>query len=390
MKDMDNIIEKIKVNVPIGMILSRMGLIPNNTGKILSIYKDEKTPSMQIYFKTNSYYDYSSNKGGDVINLYEDYYKISKSEAIKELAEIGGLNQSISNNISRNRKEHIPIAKKNEIGFELLESEKELFDEKAGLLEYDSKLSRDKSEQIAYNFILKERERIQINIYDSLFNLCNEEAIGEQEYQYLTGIKRGLTERTLNQFRIFTINNYKETTEFLKDSYSKDELLISGLFTQNDYFVFSKHKIIIPFIENGIIKYLRGRYFYNGNANPTANYGKYIGLTNFSTNLTSKRFFNKDILKNIPPFSDLLITEGEFDCMVTNQNEINSIGISGVSSFPKDSINELEFYNIFLAFDSDEAGQKASIEIAKLFKKQIKIIKLMNYKDLTELMSYEK
>jgi len=382
-----DLITEIKNNITIQSVLNKMGITPNNAGKILSIYHKEKTPSMQIYFNTNSFYDFSTNQGGDIIKLYNDFYGVSTKEAIKELAEFGGIIQTFSNNIERTGINHFPLVEKNRTGFELLNSEKELFDEKAGIYEFDGKLSKDISEQKAYDFILAERKKIQINIYESLYNLCYDETIGEKEYNYLTGKNRGLTERTLKQFKIFTINNCKDTIDFLKDSFSKDELLISGLFTKKDYFIFTKHRIVIPFIENGIIQYLRGRYFYNGESSSKNGFGKYIGLSNFATNLISKRFFNIDLLKNISPHSDLIITEGEFDCMVANQNGVNAIGISGVSSFPKEQIKELDFYNIFLAFDSDSAGINAAIEISKLFKKSINIIKLKNYKDLTELMS---
>ena len=147
-------------------------------------------------------------------------------------------------------------------------------------------------------------------------------------------------------------------------------------------FVFTYHKLIIPYIEDHKITYLRGR-----SINAEIKFSKYIGLSNFSGNLSPKRFYNIDVLKRINNSDRLIVCEGEFDSIIMDQEGYYSIGIPGVTNIPKDQIKLLEDYDVYVAFDNDEAGIKAMQRIAKLFNKPIKAIKLKHYKDLTEYIN---
>src|SRR3990167_3925783 len=58
---------------------------------ILSIYKEEKTPSLKIYGKGESYYCFATNQGGDVIDFYEALYNVDVTTAVKELKALAGI-----------------------------------------------------------------------------------------------------------------------------------------------------------------------------------------------------------------------------------------------------------------------------------------------------------
>ncbi len=64
---------------------------PTHNNFIYSIYKEEKNRSLKLYEKTNSFYCYSSGRGGDVINFYADFKKIENAEAINLLRDELGL-----------------------------------------------------------------------------------------------------------------------------------------------------------------------------------------------------------------------------------------------------------------------------------------------------------
>ena len=54
--------------------------------KIKSIYREEDTSSLHIYDRTNSYYDFSTGQGGDVITFYKIVNGLnSEGEAIQEM-----------------------------------------------------------------------------------------------------------------------------------------------------------------------------------------------------------------------------------------------------------------------------------------------------------------
>lgn len=78
------------------MVARDLGITPNRNGKALSPFNNEKTPSFQLYPDTNSFYCYSTNQGGTVIDLVMNYYKISPLEAVKLLNDRYNLHIDIS------------------------------------------------------------------------------------------------------------------------------------------------------------------------------------------------------------------------------------------------------------------------------------------------------
>ncbi|MEM5777889.1 MAG: CHC2 zinc finger domain-containing protein [Candidatus Aenigmatarchaeota archaeon] len=375
--------EEIKNQLNILELVNMLGLKVTKSGFIHSIYKAEKNPSLKLYPQTNSFYCFSTNQGGDVIKFYMDYFNISYSQAIQELSKLVNPGKTEKSPLTIHRKNNTIISSANIENLTLLESEKEYFEERAAIIEYEGGLPKKEAETLAYTLIRQKRIDIQKNIYEQLYYFCNSN-INPYALEYLTSKKRGLRLSTIKYFRIFSINDVKETIEFLKDNFSNDELIISGLFTQNNFFIFTYHTIIIPYIENDKINYLRGRYFYNNSYEPNK-HGKYISLHNFAQNLTSKRFYNIDLLEKINLYQDIVITEGEFDCMIFNQSGINSIGIPGVSNFPVNLLHKLELFNVYLCYDNDSAGQLAVNTIAAHFNMPIKVIKIKNFKDITEV-----
>jgi DNA primase len=378
---MQTIIEKIKLQLTILELLNYLGIQTNSSGFILSIYKQETKPSLKIYPDTNSYFDFSANTGGDLIKFYKDYFKLDTNQAITKLASVCGIDKT-SNKQLKPAKPALQTKANSCLNLQILESEKYFYHERAGIYEYEAKINRNESERLAYFDLMRERVKIQKNVYAALENYCG---IDFEFLKYLTGEKRNLNIETIKKSRLFSIKDTHNTISYLKASFNKDDLIISGLF-KNDYFIFTNHRLIIPYIEAGEIVYLRGRYFdMNNNTVPPERIGKYIGPYNFATNLTAKRFYNIDALKN--KFDKrLIIAEGEFDCLISEQSGAKAIGIPGVSNFPKDKINLLNDKDIYLAFDNDEPGRKAIREIAPLFNRPVKLIKPKYHKDLSEAL----
>lgn len=58
----------------------------------LSPLKDEKTPSFSVRRETNTFYDFSSGVGGNVLTFIKHYFKCGSREAIKILSEYAGAN----------------------------------------------------------------------------------------------------------------------------------------------------------------------------------------------------------------------------------------------------------------------------------------------------------
>jgi DNA primase len=381
-----DLISEIKSQLSIKELIQKLGLEMNSNGFVHSIYKQERTPSMKIYEGTNSFFCFASNQGGDILKLYVDYYRIDLKQAIKELAELLNKPEREFKRPSRAKmyQSSPPLEK-----FALIESEKEFFEERVAIIEYEGGFDRKTAEALAVNEIIEDRKRIRASIYEGLFRFNIGSGIDIEALDYLTGKDRNIDLETLERHRIFSINSVSKSIDFLHSNFSKDELNLSGLFSRKEYFIFSFHRIIIPYLEAGRITYLRGRYFDSeGNSIPQHNFSKYIGLTNYFAGLSSKRLYNIDMLRTLPAGSDLVICEGEFDSLIINsKTNLPAIAIPGTTNFPKDKVQLLSNYNLFLAFDSDQAGELAVQNIAALFDKPIKQIKLKNYKDISELFT---
>ena len=241
-------------------------------------------------------------------------------------------------------------------------------------------LDRRKAEIRAIADLMNERKEKQNLVYESLEKFCY--GVDEEAYDYLSGKDRGLSQETIKRFRLFAIKNLKLTFEYLKDCFSDDELLISGLINKNGKLVFSYHKLIIPYLENSKIVYLRGRRI-----QPSKELSKYISLSNYSGNLPLKRFFNIDTLKRVKEKERLIVCEGEFDTMIMEQEGYAAVGIPGVTNIPAEQIGIIKKYDLHIAFDNDEAGANAMQKIVKLVNRPIKGIKLKHHNDLTELIN---
>lgn len=379
----NTMIEEIKDRVKIIDVAQDAGLNPDKNGFIKSIYKDEKTPSLKIYENTNTFFDFSTQRSGDVINFYADLKGISIKDAIKELsgAERG---HYAKKNISKPGYHQI----KGEwtMDFELTESEKESFNEKVKMLEaYDEndyKIGMDK----IHNDIMDERQRIQSGMFTDFKDFCN--GIGTRGYEYLTGKDRGLTVETIAASGIFEIRDLKKTIEYLTDSYTDDMLKISGLFNKDFRFVFWNHHIIIPYYKEGKITWLRGR------TNPLLikdeKISRYISPSNYATNLTAKRFYNIDALKGIDSTSQILVCEGEFDTLRSKQEGFISIGVPGINGIPDNLKEILKSYEIYLGFDSDVAGENAARTFTNMLGREVNYLYLKNHKDLTEFFNASK
>ncbi|MEX2398774.1 MAG: toprim domain-containing protein [Candidatus Saccharimonadales bacterium] len=92
----------MKANLKIETVLSHYGLSPDKNGMIKCPFHDDKTPSMQVYTKTNTVFCFSSNcdlngKGIDQIDFILHKEKCTKHEAILKAKSILGVLPEQSN-----------------------------------------------------------------------------------------------------------------------------------------------------------------------------------------------------------------------------------------------------------------------------------------------------
>lgn len=75
----------------------------------LSPFKDEKTPSFSVRKETNSFYDFSSGIGGNVLTFIRYYDKCGYAEAIEKLKNYSGVDGNV---VTRKKLATVEVAKR--------------------------------------------------------------------------------------------------------------------------------------------------------------------------------------------------------------------------------------------------------------------------------------
>ncbi|MEM6767768.1 MAG: CHC2 zinc finger domain-containing protein [Bacteroidota bacterium] len=80
-------IPELKTHLRLSAVLSHYGLVPDKHGKLRCPWHADKTPSLQVYLKTDSWTCFSSKceaGSGDQLDFIMKYEGISKHEALKK------------------------------------------------------------------------------------------------------------------------------------------------------------------------------------------------------------------------------------------------------------------------------------------------------------------
>jgi len=370
---------KIKEVIRIEDLANKLGYPMQRNGFCFSIYKQEKTPSLKLYPLTNSFYDYSSGEHGSVIDFYMGVYNVDYNTAVRELGNLYGLTYGQTSEIKREAPIKT-IRTNTENVFDCMSNdERILYEERAGISDESRALSEVKKYRIERN----------AEIFDDLYLYCTERGWTRQAWEYLTK-KRMLSPKSIIFFKLFFILNYYEVNNHLKKRWAVDDLRRAGLFNLKEdgsgNLIFYNHRIIIPYLHNKKIVYLRGRYFdADGNTETSSN--KYLGLKNDALGVnTPKRFYNSDAM-DLLPGERIYITEGEFDAMLIEDAGFKAIAIPGVGNIPKiEKFEKLKNAEVVFIPDNDEAGSKLQAELTKIFEKMGKglLIKKLPAKDVTD------
>jgi DNA primase len=98
--------------------------------------------------------------------------------------------------------------------------------------------------------------------------------------------------------------------------------------------------------------------------------------------------YNSDTLQGLKKGDKVYITEGVFDATVLEQNGYHAVAILGVNNFKPEMTHQFKGLDVVLAFDNDEAGERATKEVAKMFLlngQEVKTKRLPeNVKDITD------
>ena len=304
-------------------------------------FHNEKSPSFSVSRSKQMYYCFGCGAGGNVFTFIMEYENYTFTEALKFLAQ--------------------------RVGVELPE------------IEY----SAEAKEKANLKTTLLEINKLAAKYYYA--QLKTEK--GKVAHTYLTN--RGLSEETITAFGLGYSNIYSDDLyKYLKlQGYSDELLLKAGLISVSEKNgVYDKfwNRVMFPIMDvNNRVIGFGGRVMGKGepkylNSPETEVFDKSRNLYGLNRARTSRKSY-------------FLLCEGYMDVIALHQagftNAVASLGTAftpGHASLIKRYVNE-----VYLTFDSDEAGTKAALRAIPILKEAgitAKIIRMEPYKDPDEFI----
>ena len=280
-------------------------------------FHSEKTPSFYVYPDTQSFYCFGCQAAGDAISFVKKINNISSGEAIKMLASRAGMPEP----------------------------------------QEDDKTGRLRSRVLSMN---KEAARF--------FHACLNSTVEEARQARAYWRRRGLDDKTIVRFGLgYAPNDGQALYQYLRDKgYNQQELDASGLFKRSQsgriYCLFWK-RVMTPIFD------LRGNIIAFGGRVMDDSKPKYVNSPETLVYHKSETVFAMQIAKRSAS-RRFVLCEGYMDVISMQQAGIDTAVCACGTALTPDQIKLISQYadEVILSYDSDEAGQKATLRSLELFR----------------------
>ena len=281
-------------------------------------FHNEKTPSFVVYPDTQSFYCFGCGAAGDVISFVRKYNNLGYVETVKQLASRAGM----------------------------------------PLPEEDDKESRARQRLLEIN-------RCAARYFYEQLNARTPEAALARRYWRE---KRGLSDAAIRRFGLgYAPEDFTGLLHYLRRlGFSEEELEHSGLVKRsakgNLYDIF-RHRVMVPIIDvRGAIIAFGGRVL--DDSKP-----KYVNSPETLVYHKSDTVFALQIAKRSASHRYVLC-EGYMDVISMHQAGIDTAVCACGTALTPDQIKLISQYadEVILSYDSDEAGQKATLRSLELFR----------------------
>ena len=340
-------VEEIKSHLDIIDVISKYVILKKRGVNYIGLcpFHNEKTPSFIVSPQKGIYKCFGCGKGGDAITFLMEIKGQSYIEIIKDLAE--------------------------QFNIELPKSSKN----------YDA--NKDKKTKI-------------ITALDEAKNYYTKNLLENPKakiaYDYLMG--RGITEDTIKKYGLgYSLDSY-DVAEILK-KHGNEILQEAGLIVKRDgadrYYNRFRDRLMIPiFDEKGVTVGFGSRTLKKNDDGP-----KYINSPDSYVYNKSKILYGFNFAKDgIRKEDSVLIMEGYFDVITAQVNGVsNAVATCGTALTPEHVKLISRYCNsrkIYLAFDTDKAGQMATQRGAEVIKEQMSNLgEIKQFSNIGSLKNYD-
>lgn len=315
-------------------------------GKILTglcPFHNEKTPSFTVYPETQSYYCFGCGNGGDVITFIRNIENLDYMEAVKLLADRHGVSMPQDG--------------------------------------YDSGLSKKRTEMYGAN-----REAARF-FHTKLYSPEGRQGL---EYFY----SRGLTDDTIRHFGLgYAPDSKDELIEYLISKgysqqllYDANILRLSERYDKKIYYNAFRKRAMFPIIDlRGNVIAFSGRRIHDADSDR-----KYVNTSDTLVYKKGSNLFALNFAKKSKSDS-IILCEGNLDVISLHQAGFTNAVAGLGTALTEEQAHLLSHYagEIFICYDSDEAGQKATRKAINILGKttlKVRIIHMTGGKDPDEII----
>ncbi len=321
-------LDEIKTRLKVSTVVSKTVSLKKRGKEFvgLSPFKNEKTPSFTVNDEKEFYHCFATSEHGNIFDFVMKIQNLKFGEAVKQLAQLAGMQPYM-------------FSKQDE------ETEKKW-------KEYQS-------------------------IFSQYVDYYHSELLKNQGHSVVRDYlkNRSLTKEEVKKFKIGYIEKNPNYFKKLKDNYSEQTLVETGLFYLDE-----KKKIYI--------ERFRGRLIFpinNISGQPIALGGRIIEKVDYlakyinspETNFFKKgsNLYNLDLARKLSNKIDhIYLVEGYMDVVSLSKNGIdNVVSNLGTSLTDKQILTLNQFFDdIIICFDGDESGYKAALRAAENSIKELK------------------
>lgn len=336
----ESFIEELKYRSDIEQVVSPYtGL--KRTGRNLTglcPFHSEKTPSFVVYPENGSFYCFGCGAGGDVISFVRMAEHLEYVEAVRFLAQKAGM--------------ALP---------------EEAFDDEAG---------RQKLRILELN-----RETARF-FYATLTSPA-----GARGLEYL--MRRGITQKTIRRFGLgFAPDDWDALRRhLLEKSFSEEEMVAAAVARRGKngrVFDLFRDRVMFPIIDlrGGVVGF-GGRIIADGHP-------KYLNSADTPVFKKSRELFAMNLSKaSRSPL--LLLCEGYMDAIAVHQAGFDNAVATLGTALTDDQARLISRYvsEVVIAYDSDEAGKKATERAVRIFEKagvRVRVLSMKGAKDPDEFI----
>lgn len=315
-------------------------------GKILTglcPFHNEKTPSFTVYPETQSYYCFGCGNGGDVITFIRNIENLDYMEAVKLLADRHGVSMPQDG--------------------------------------YDSGLSKKRTEMYGAN-----REAARF-FHAKLYSPEGRQGL---EYFY----SRGLTDDTIRHFGLgyapdswHDLENYLVSKGYSQQLLYEANILRSTVKNGKRYYYYAfKNRAMFPVIDlRGNVIAFSGRRIHDADSDR-----KYVNTSDTLVYKKGSNLFALNFAKKSKSDS-IILCEGNLDVISLHQAGFTNAVAGLGTALTEEQAHLLSHYagEIFICYDSDEAGQKATRKAINILGKttlKVRIIHMTGGKDPDEII----